>query len=104
MNLLDICEGLITRRTERNEKKEKSVLDFFLVCNLVLPHVTKMVIDEEQKHILTNYEQVKRGGKATDTDHNTLYMDVDLKILTTKPERRVVWNFKNRQYQETFRK
>ena len=58
---------------------EKSVLDFFVVCHLVLPHVTRMVVDEEKKFILTNYEQVRKGGKAADTDHATEFIDLDLK-------------------------
>ena len=104
VNSLELCEGLITRKRVKNESIEESVLDFFIVCNLVLPHVKRMIIDEDKKHVLTNYEQVKRGGKAADTDHNTLYMDVDLKILTTKPVRREIWNFKNKESQETFKK
>jgi hypothetical protein len=47
-----------------------------------------MVIDEERKYILTNYEQVKRGVKATDTDHATEFIDLDLKVVTEKPVRR----------------
>ena len=63
-----------------------------------------MVIDEKKKHILTNYENVKTGGKAIDTDHYTQFMDVDLKILAEKPVRHVVWNFKNKKSQEAFKK
>ena len=37
-------------------------------------------IDEENKYILTNFEQVRKGGKAVDSDHATQYMDVNLKI------------------------
>ena len=37
-----------------------------------------MAIDEDKKHILTTYEQVRKGGKATDTDHATEYIDIDL--------------------------
>ena len=62
-----------------------------------------MIIDEEKKHVLTNCKQVKTGGKAADSDHNVLYMDVNLKILTAKPVRRVVWNFKNKICQEKFK-
>ena len=100
---MDLCEGLITRRRLREGKLEESVLDFFVVCHLVLPHITRMVIDEDQKHILTNYEQVRKGGKATDTDHATEYIDIDLEIITEKPKRHEVWNFKNQEAQESFK-
>ena len=62
-----------------------------------------MVIDEQNKHVLTNYKQAKKGGKAANSDHATEYMDVNLKIITEKPKRREVWNFKNKEAQEKFR-
>ena len=70
----------------------------------VLPHITRMVIDEEKKHVLTNYEQVRKGGKAADTDHATQYIDLDLKIITEKPKRCEIWNFKSKESQDTFKK
>ena len=103
VNGLQLCEGLITRRRFREGKLEESVLDFFVVCNLVLPHVTRMVIDEENKYVLTNYKQVKRGGKAANSDHATEYMDLNLKVITEKPKRREIWNFKNKEAQKKFR-
>ena len=103
VNSLDICEGLITRKRLRNGKLEESVLDFFVVCNLILPHVTRMVIDEENKHVLTNYEQVRKGGKAADSDHATEYLDLDLRVMTEKSKRRELWNFKNKKAQMKFK-
>ena len=103
VNALDLCEGLITRRRFRNGKLEESVLDFFVVCHLVRPHIRRMVIDEERKYILTNYEQVKRGSKATNTDHATEFLDLDLKVVTEKPERRTIWNFKHKELQNNFK-
>ena len=46
VNALNICEGVISR----SRNSEESILDFFIVCNLVLPHVTKMVVDDENKY------------------------------------------------------
>ena len=77
VNSLPICDGLVTRRRIKDGVLEESVLDFFLVCNLVLPHVTKMVIDESKEHILTNYQAVRYGGHAVDSDHFTEYMDLE---------------------------
>ena len=104
VNALSLCDGLITRSRMRDGKLEESVLDFFVVCSLVLPHITKMVIDVDKKYILTNYEQVRKGGKANDTDHTTEIMDVDLKIINEKPERREIFDFKNVDSQNTFKR
>ena len=65
VNALDLYEGLITRRRFRNGKLEESVLDFFVVCHLVLPHIRRMVIEEERKYILTNYEEVLKQQTLT---------------------------------------
>ena len=103
VNSLSLCKGVVTRRRFREGRLEESVLDFFVVCHLVLPHVTRMIIDEERRYVLTNYERAKKGGKVSDTDHATEYMDLDLKIATEKPERVEVWNFKNKEAQTIFK-
>ena len=73
--------NLITRSRTKNGAKELSILDFFVVCDRVLPFVQKMVIDESRKFIFTNYRNVKRGGEAVDSDHLTQIMDLDLKVV-----------------------
>ena len=103
VNSLPVCEGLITRSRIRGGKTEESVLDFFMICNRVLPFLTKMVIDEKKKYVLTNYQAVKRTGKAIDSDHNTQYMDLDLKIESIKPERIEMYNFKDKEGQNLFK-
>ena len=96
VNGLPLCQGLITRSRLRDGILEESVLDFFLVCDRVLPFVTSMVIDESKKYILTNYEQVRKGGKACDSDHATEIMDINLEVLSEKPVRRELYNFKDK--------
>ena len=103
VNTLTQCQGLITRSRVKDGILEESVLDFFIVCSVVLPFVTKMVIDDKKYHVLTNYKQVKKTGKAVDSDHYTQYLDLDLEVLKEKPERVEIYNFKDKQSQETFR-
>ena len=104
VNALPECEGLITRSRMKNVVKEKSILDFFVVCDRVLPFIKKMVIDEEKRYILTNYQNVKRGGEAVDSDHFTQYMDLDLQFESEKPQREEIYNFKEREAQLKFMK
>ena len=75
VNSLPQCVGLITRSRVCKGVTEESVLDFFVVCNRVLPFVKKMVIDDKKEYILTNYQAARGGGKATNTDHFTEYLD-----------------------------
>ena len=51
VNSLSICEGVITRRRLKEGHVEESILDFFVVCSLVLPYVTRLVVDERQQYI-----------------------------------------------------
>ena len=62
-----------------------------------------MVIDERKKYVLTNYQAVRYGCKATDSDHLTEYMDVNLHIIKEKPVRQEIYNFKNRNCQNEFK-
>ena len=104
VNKLPLCEGLITRMRNKNNKIERSVLDFFVVCERVLPFVVKMHIDESKKFILTNYASAKNGGQAKDTDHFTQYLDLNLKVEREKPERIEIYDFKNIDGQKMFKK
>ena len=79
---------------------EESILDFFVVCSLVLPFVTQMVIDSDRQHILTNYKKGNDPGKAVDSDHFSEYMDLNLEVVKEKPERLELFNFKEKENQE----
>ena len=63
-----------------------------------------MVIDEERKYVLTNYQAVRRNGKAIDSVHNTQYVDIDLRIESIKPERKEIYDLKNEEGQFIFKK
>ena len=89
---LPICEGKITRSRVKSGKLEESILDFFIVCESFLPFVTKMIVDEEKKHILTNYKAIKTKGKTVNSDHAVQYMDLALKVFLEKPKRVEVLN------------
>ena len=103
VNSLPKCKGLITRIRKCLDKYQESVIDFFVVCELVLPHVVSMEVDDKKKHVLTNYTQVKRGGRAVDSDHVPLELKLDLKHIPTKPARVVLYDNKNRDGQKRFK-
>ena len=103
VNALPQCEGLITRQRNKNNKIERSVLDFFVVCERVLPFVVKMHIDNSRKYTLTNYASVKCGGQAKDSDHFTQYLDLNLKVESEKPKRIEMYDFKDKEGQKKFK-
>ena len=71
VNSQPLCEGLISRIRTTKNKTEQSILDFFIVCEKVMPFVTKMIIDEAREHVLTNFNPIRTGGRAIESDHNT---------------------------------
>ena len=104
VNGLQLCNGLITRSRKCKDIYEKSILDYFVVCKSILGLITSMEIDEDKKNIPTNYTQVRKGGKATDSDHVSIELCIDIKILPTRPARNVMYNFKNEQGRHMFQK
>ena len=103
VNSLQVCRGLITRSRMKDGTLEESVLDFFVVCSLVLPFLNQMVIDNSKQHILTNYKKAADMGKAVDSDHYTEYMDLNLEVTKEKPERQELFNFKDVEAQQKFK-
>ena len=103
VNSLQLCEGLITRIRQAKNKTEKSILDFFIVCDKVRPFLEKMTIDEARQHVLTNFNPIRTGGKAIESDHNTEFLKVNLQYQKKKQERVELFNFKNLECQENFR-
>ena len=102
VNASELCEGLITRVRKTKRREEKAVLDFFIICEKVRPFLAKMVIDEQRVHILTNFNPIRRGGKAIESDHNTTVLELMCSFDRKKPERRELFNFKNKDCQESF--
>ena len=102
VNSLSICEGVITRQRTTDILNEKSVLDIFLVCERVLPFVTKMFIDEKRKSPLTNFLNKIRGRRITETDHNKLELYISIKAPLIKPRREEFFNFRTKHGQFLF--
>ena len=63
-----------------------------------------MKIDEKGENTLTNFSAFKRAGKVIETDHNPLYLEVQLEFSTSKPERVEFFQFKNLDSQLLFKR
>ena len=73
VNALDLCEGIITRVRHTKERTEESILDFFVVCDQILPLVSKMTIDSRGEMSMTRYKH-----KVVNSDHRMLKLEVNL--------------------------
>ena len=56
-----------------------------------------------KKHILTNHQATKTGGKAINSDHFTQYMDLKIEYKSEKPERLEFYDYKNKEGQANFK-
>jgi hypothetical protein len=62
VNSLSICEGVISRMRKTTRGMERSILDYFVVCDKIIPYTTRMVVDEKRDHALVNYRDRKQKG------------------------------------------
>ena len=98
INALPICDGRFTRIKHTKNGVQKSMIDFFVVCDKMLPFVTKMTIDEKGENILTRYR-----GRVAKSDHRILKLEMDLQFhIQQKHERTVFFNLKNENCQAKF--
>ena len=102
INSLQSCRGLITRHRKTIKGEEKSILDLFIVCQRILPHVKHMQIDHEGKHWLSNFSAKKTANKVTNSDHYPVILVLDMSFRVSKPERVAQFNFKDQLGQVKF--
>ena len=100
LNKEKICQGVITRSRIANNKNENSIIDFVIVCDKVLPFLSKFTIDEQKKYALANYSS---KGKITYSDHNSLISEINFQYNKAQPEKRTIFNFKDQRGLDKFR-
>ena len=99
VNALRICECKITREKKTKRGTERSILDFFLVCDQILPLVSRMVVDEKGEIALTKY----RRRNIVKTDHHMLKIELDLTFHNEKKhEQTDMFNLLNKVCQQNF--
>ena len=84
VNSLPLTEGLITRSRKYDKEVKQSTIDFYVVCERVLPYVKSMKIDNGKVHMLTNYSNVDKEGRAINSDHFPMSMEINLTSAPVK--------------------
>ena len=59
-NSLPFTKGLITRKRRYQGEIRQSTIDFYVVCERVLPYVSSMEIVDDKKHTLTNQSLLRK--------------------------------------------
>ena len=102
VNSLQCCEGSITRQRKTTTGDESAILDLFIVCQKILPHVKHMKIDHDGQYWLTNYSSKRKVNKVTHSDHFPVILALDMSFKVAKPQRTSQFNFKDKYGQMNF--
>ena len=79
VNGTEKCKGLITRIRNTTQGTEKSVIDFFVVCQELYKKIVKMTIDEDRQFVLSRFYKFKTSTKVVESDHNMLLLEICFK-------------------------
>ena len=74
VNSLPLTKGLVTRRRRYLKEMRESTIDFYVVCEHVLPLVKEMNIQNHTEHNLTRYSVNNEKCVAVSSDHLPLIM------------------------------
>ena len=77
-----------TNKSTNEINIEKSVIDFFIVCQKIYDLILTMNIDEERLYTLTKYASKKGKSKKVESDHNILSCKVNIEWKTNKIEKK----------------
>ena len=102
VNSLDVCEGIITRKRDIENRTEEAVLDFVVINEKMKPFLRKMKIDEDRNMTLINLAQFQKNKKFIETDHHAMILEMDFDIKNVKQKREEKFNLRNKSCQEAF--
>ena len=102
VNSLQSCRGTITRHRKTIIGEESSILDMFIVCQKILPHIKHMQVDHDGEYWLTNFSAKRRINNVTQSDHYPVILVLDMSFSNSKPLRTSHFNFKDPQGQKMF--
>ena len=94
------CIGKVTRTKNMKNRHEKSILDYFIVCQDFFQLVQQMCVDEDKIYVLKKYHKVKGEVKEVESDHNPIYLLIDLQWDTKVVKPSVeIFNLRNSEFQ-----
>ena len=92
VNCLPFSKGLVTRTRKYLGEVKQSTIDFYVVCQSVLPHISSMEIIDCTEHNLTNYTVMNKGESAVTSDHAPTQMEVKLEANPIRKQKKEIFN------------
>ena len=98
VNSTSKCSGIITRIRKTSISEEKSVLDYFIVCESFFTLISRMEVDENRKYVLTKYSSRMGLPRIVESDHNLLICNLNIKWDSrVRKERKEVFKLKDKE-------
>ena len=98
VNSTSKCSGIITRIRKTSISEEKSVLDYFIVCESFFTLISRMEVDEHRKYVLTKYSSRMGLPRIVESDHNLLICNLNIKWDSrVRKERKEVFKLKDKE-------
>ena len=98
------CIGKITRERITKQKKEQSIIDFVISCDIMTDMISELVIDERKLNYLASFKKTKTGPKITQSDHNSMITQVKAVWNDKVPkEQTEMYNLKNKEGLKKFK-
>ena len=103
-SLNEKVKGLITRRRITVDGIEESIIDFVIISSDSVEDVEELIIDEEKEHALSKIVRGKPTTKVIQSDHNVMLTRFKLKWCPINKPPITVFNLKNKQCQQAFKR
>ena len=103
VNSLPLTKGLITRSRKYLDEIKERTIDFYVVCDRVLPLIQSMEIFHHTTHNLTNYYKSDNKYEAVSSDHAPLFMEVRLEALPSIKQKIEIPNFQDIESHQKFK-
>lgn len=103
VNATEKCYGVLTRYKNTINGAEKSVLDYYIVCQELFQNIIKMTVDEERQFTLSRFYKYKNRMTEIKSDHNIILLNLSLKwCKKQKLDRKEIYNLRNTECQKVF--
>ena len=103
-NTNEKCFGTITRERVFEDKIEKSVIDFMIICEKMKGFLIEMIIDEKRKYVLKRYIKQKTKTKIITSDHNIMIGRFSIRVeRKQKTARNEFFKFKCEESKQLFK-
>ena len=97
-----MCRGKITRQRKVEDREERAILDFLLICDEMELYFENLLIDEERKFTPFRCIRTKKGNKIVYSDHNMMISNFSIHHSKAKPRRIEFFDFKEENGQRMF--